>query len=486
MSEQLSQIKELAAKRTVLFVEDDKKVVKSMQSALTPLFKQVFVCYDGKEGLASYENNNPDIILTDIQMPNMDGITMAKKIRDTDEEIPIIIMSAYSDEAHLMDSIYLGINRYIKKPIDGKKFFSALLHVLKKLENEEQARAYQSEKLARAINETADATLKEAMNIFPSPAFVFDDAKKLYFINVHGLELFSPENLEQIQQEQSIDPFIVKRQGTLESLFDVSGEGARQNKLILQTPTGRQRVYLVHYTVVNTHEKSLHVYALSDITRAEYEHQKSKNLSTYLHEVIRFYRKQRQECTPLSRPVQETQKPAQEEPKAKEQSYEEIRLSAMHYEAKTDAKTYMQEIDDGVKDEMDELEDIEKELTELLEEGAEQFNQENLDAISEKISSYARTIGLLMDFEDISFSLQKLVDLLQSLNAQEVDKRKLLLLLESIADDLRMWRQSIFVKQDTVDIHYLDASLLSSCLQIETDFGEQKDADPESDELELF
>ena len=86
------------------------------------------------------------------------------------------------------------------------------------------------------------------------------------------------------------------------------------------------------------------------------------------------------------------------------------------------------------------------------------------------IARYAKTIGTLIDFQDVAFSLSKLYELLFSLRELAFNKRKMHLLLEGVLEDLSQWRKMIFMTQEAKDIHYLDASLLSSCLQIETEF----------------
>lgn len=94
-------------------------------------------------------------------------------------------------------------------------------------------------------------------------------------------------------------------------------------------------------------------------------------------------------------------------------------------------------------------------------------------------------IAQLMDFEDVSYSILNLSEFLLGLTTTEFNQKKMLILLQSVSEDLMQWRQMIFVSQESNDIHYLDASLLSSCLQIKMDFGEGVD-EAEENELELF
>jgi len=119
---------------TVLYAEDDDGVRKNVAEMLTILFKKVYVACDGEEAYNLYLKNSPQIIMTDIKMPKLSGIELAKKIRKQDSEIQIIVISAYTEVDYMLDAIDLSLMRYIVKPITESKLFEALekfLHVQK-------------------------------------------------------------------------------------------------------------------------------------------------------------------------------------------------------------------------------------------------------------------------------------------------------------------------------------------------------------------
>lgn len=102
---------------TLLYVEDEEKVRENVLSYLEKRFKTVHTAVNGAEGLAKYNELNPDIVLTDIKMPVMDGLEMARIIREDNKDVPIIITTAFTNEEFYLQSIEIGINKYIKKPI---------------------------------------------------------------------------------------------------------------------------------------------------------------------------------------------------------------------------------------------------------------------------------------------------------------------------------------------------------------------------------
>ncbi len=114
-------------------------------------------------------------------------------------------------------------------------------------------------------------------------------------------------------------------------------------------------------------------------------------------------------------------------------------------------------------------------------------NEENILAVAQTLKEYQYIVDLLVSFDHLSFALQSLIGFLQSLKEETFQTEDLNLfvsILLALLKDLESWRDSVFTKQDAVDIHYLDASLLSSCLQIEAIF-EKKESDV-GDELEFF
>lgn len=102
---------------TILYVEDEKENVELIESLLKDKIKTIFVAYDGLEGLALYKQHLPDIVISDIQMPNMNGIEMAKEIKKINQKQNIIFITAFNENHLLLEAINLGIDKYIIKPI---------------------------------------------------------------------------------------------------------------------------------------------------------------------------------------------------------------------------------------------------------------------------------------------------------------------------------------------------------------------------------
>lgn len=122
----LDSIKEKAKKISILYVEDDEKLQEHMNTFLNKIFDNADVVSNGREGLEKYNKNRYDIVITDINMPEMDGFALIEKIFKTNPNQCVIIVSAYTEPEYLEKSKQLGVSEYISKPVD----FGELLNVL--------------------------------------------------------------------------------------------------------------------------------------------------------------------------------------------------------------------------------------------------------------------------------------------------------------------------------------------------------------------
>ncbi len=126
----------LLKNKTVLYVEDDLTLQKNIVETLSHFFGKVLMASDGDDAYDIYiaNQNKIDLIITDINMPNTDGIAFSKSIREYDRNLPIIIISAYTDTDYLLDSIDLNIVKYITKPFTTKKIITLLDKLLEHFE----------------------------------------------------------------------------------------------------------------------------------------------------------------------------------------------------------------------------------------------------------------------------------------------------------------------------------------------------------------
>lgn len=132
-------LEKYAKEISILFVEDDKGISKKMEILLYEIFSKIEVAFDGNEALEKYHNfyktNNeyPDLIITDIRMPNMDGIEFIKHVYKENTNQKIIVLSAHNESDYLIELVNLGIYRFILKPMDYNNFFEIIYKVSKEI-----------------------------------------------------------------------------------------------------------------------------------------------------------------------------------------------------------------------------------------------------------------------------------------------------------------------------------------------------------------
>ncbi len=111
---------------TLLYIEDDDELRKQFARILTPRFAKIFEAADGEEALALYQEEHPDMILADINLPRIDGLELIRMIRKEDKQTPIMVLSAYSDKEKLLKAVKLGLTEYLVKPVPYKRLLTLL------------------------------------------------------------------------------------------------------------------------------------------------------------------------------------------------------------------------------------------------------------------------------------------------------------------------------------------------------------------------
>jgi len=111
---------------SILCVEDEDGIREVIVKTLKYYFKEVYEACDGEEAYEMYEEYRPKIILSDIQMKNINGVQFVKKVRKTDRHTSIIMLTAHSNEEYLIELINLNVNHFILKPLNLKKLNEAL------------------------------------------------------------------------------------------------------------------------------------------------------------------------------------------------------------------------------------------------------------------------------------------------------------------------------------------------------------------------
>lgn len=125
---------------SVLYVEDTRLFQKVFRNLFTQHTKEIFSASNGKEGLELYEKHKPDIVVTDINMPIMDGLEMSEKIKQLNRSQTIVLLTELTQSENLKKAIEIGVKSFISKPFKEKEMLKTLFDVAEELQNKNDAK----------------------------------------------------------------------------------------------------------------------------------------------------------------------------------------------------------------------------------------------------------------------------------------------------------------------------------------------------------
>ncbi len=293
--EHLHALMELAKDLNILYIEDDESLQKETKKILDRIFRSVDLACDGVDGIEKFNSKTYDLIVTDIEMPRLDGLSMCKQVKQIDDNIPIIIVSAYSNTDYLLDAISIGINYYILKPIKMPRLVQTLYNVVKYIIDTKMANEYRDAQVQAEIQRASQALLKSVSEASPNPVVVYGD-NNIEFMNGTFKDLFENSELESlINNELSLKDFLNNKMSLdgvlktaddfiehLDSFTDLNGT---KNKISMRTKKGR-KIYLVICSKINIDgKKSGFMYTFNDITIVEYQKVQINQYNEYMSDL---------------------------------------------------------------------------------------------------------------------------------------------------------------------------------------------------------
>lgn len=179
---------------SLLYVEDETATREQISRLLERSVSTLYVATNGRQGLELFQTHTPDIVLTDIRMPVMNGLEMAREIRQLAPDCQIIILTAYSDTDYLLDCISIGINQYTQKPVDYAKLTQSIgiccdyIHLKRRLKKQDDY-----------IH-----LLSQAMEQAPTPVMITDLDGNIEYVNAMFSRVTGYTSEEVIGQNPSL------------------------------------------------------------------------------------------------------------------------------------------------------------------------------------------------------------------------------------------------------------------------------------------
>ncbi|MFA6136492.1 MAG: response regulator [Sulfurimonas sp.] len=441
---------------------------------------------DGVEAVDITQTWQPHIILMDIMMPKMDGFEASKIIKERYPDIVIIAVTAVIDSRVEDNMSLIGVDTYIHKPIDRELIRYKLQSI--------------GASLRASLGGSNILTKKVALNPFNSDIRSFKtifDIVDTETMMDFGMWLFDQYNGKQMPASNKFDKAI-------EVFYMLMSQGDKNGEamsIIIEESHEEFYITMKFDTAIHLEEKLLEM-----IKEFGTEFIIQKNIVCVrlskpqdLKSIVKETQKHKEEILVTTTKIESICQTFQEEKQESIQEVKEIRViqsnerELLHqsFVHKTSAVDYVSELGGDVIEEILDLVSIDEEWEGILSVIEKNPTEENFVYFADAVLNvYVRAINNLFEFTALAYALSSLsVFMKNSAKVVSEDSAKikmLIMLLEHLGKDLTSWREHIFILQDTADIHYVDSSFFSSCMQIEAIIDDKHvDADDEND-MEFF
>jgi PAS domain S-box-containing protein len=264
MTEEFDLKKELKM-LSILYVEDEEMTRKTFERSLNRMFGTIHQAENGKVGLQIFQKEKIDIVLTDVNMPEMDGLQMSKEIKKINSRVPIIVSSAYNDSHFLMNAIDIGIEHYITKPVDMRRFRQKLGEIAinfynKRLFDEQRKRVELEQKLFSTV-----------LNSQSTIALLFTKDDNILFLNEKFYSTFGFSSIEEFKSRyRNINQLFIDHPELHDSQnWAEIVESGDIEKVKMIDRDGRERVYNIDIANLPEENEADYSLTLQDISELE-------------------------------------------------------------------------------------------------------------------------------------------------------------------------------------------------------------------------
>jgi len=266
--------KEILENISVLYVEDEKDVREFTTRLLGSLVKEVYSAEDGLDGLEQFRENKKsiDLIISDINMPRMDGLEMCAEIKKINKEIPIVITSAHNDPSFLKKAINVGVTTYAMKPIDLYQLVESMIKAIEPIYLKRKL-----ESLNISLETIVDNEIQKIKSILDSQdnIIILSNCTTIKNVNKRFLEFFNVKTVEEFNQSSNnlFDHFIEEygfiSKKTLENqkcCYEYIKSIDEVNRVVkIKNLQGQIRIFTINIDDYDE-RKDFYVISLTDIT----------------------------------------------------------------------------------------------------------------------------------------------------------------------------------------------------------------------------
>ncbi len=175
---------------TILYAEDEDIIRGSLSKIMSRKVQTLMSAQDGKEALEIFNKSKPDIVITDINMPNMGGLELARNIKALSPDTPVIIITAFTDTDHFIKAIEIGVDKFLFKPTDSNMLFSVIQEYHSIIQDRIELSKLRITQLKENINKAADIKLESMLGAIPLPTVILDEDDTILACNKRFESIF--------------------------------------------------------------------------------------------------------------------------------------------------------------------------------------------------------------------------------------------------------------------------------------------------------
>jgi two-component system chemotaxis response regulator CheY len=437
---------------SILIADDAADIRATLKAVCSKLENvEIYEAANGEEAIEAAIKNRPDVVLMDLLMPVIDGFEATKRLNAMFPGTIVIVITAVADKSMERKIRRIGAAGYINKPITDinrlrllvSSFVSYLLVTRHSTGWEKRRVRNPFSNDIRAFKTVADIiTENELMdfNLWITERYQIKQKNiNGFFLEAVGISLKNHMPVT-IWMEENFD-WLFLCITLYKSLQHTIGEDLK-----------RDAVYDGNWLYIRL--------PIPDASRSA--------------------------AQPQFKPVREVKQTAKVSPESEERR---MMLRQSHVE-KVSSSEYVGTLSNADIFEAHEMSEIEDEWSEILDDLSEALTAERMSRLGRSLASYSATVSKLLEFSTLAYALVAMSKLLVDISDEQIKSFSppfFLTLMRGVLDDIKKWRDTIFISQNTADIHYLDSSLLSSCMQIESLLmKESAQVEEDDNDLELF
>lgn len=298
---------------SVLLVEDDRLSLMVYSEFLKKIVTRVYTAMSGNEGLGTFMQMRPEIIITDIMMPGMDGLEMIRQIKKIDQQVKVIMISGHSDIDYFIRSIDLGVDGYLLKPIDNVRLENKISELGENIQ------------LSKKVAET-EKKFQDFAALLPQVVFEADPEGRFTFVNRLALKKFGYTRKDFEQGLYLHDVISLENIRTKKNIRNIIASGAnmQEQELMCKTKKGDLFPALIYTSGTTENGKLSGIRGVMvDITSQKKMMEELRSLNFELEEKVK------ERTIRLSDEIKEKEKAERELIKAKEKAEESDHLKGV-------------------------------------------------------------------------------------------------------------------------------------------------------------